>query len=119
MQRLKYKRPLNASDLNKRITLQKKSNDYHTDEEGNPIEKWEDVATVWAAVKPLRGREFWQAASVNAENTIRVEIRYRKGITNNMRILYGNRLLDINSVIDVEEKHRDMHLMCKEVLDNG
>ncbi|EOO28619.1 hypothetical protein IIU_05737 [Bacillus cereus VD133] len=104
---------------NKRITFQKKVEGYHTDEEGNPIEKWEDVVTVWAAVKPLRGREFWQAASVNAENTIRVEIRYRKGITNNMRILYGNRLLDMNSVIDVEEKHRDMHLMCKEVLDNG
>ncbi|MGQ0516567.1 phage head closure protein, partial [Bacillus sp. D-CC] len=53
----------------------------------------------------LRGREFWQAASVNAENTIRVEIRYRKGITSEMRILYGERILEITNVIDVEEKH--------------
>lgn len=109
---------MNPGKLNKRITIQQKIAS-QTDEEGNPIEKWEDVVTVWAAVKPLRGREFWQAASVNAENTIRVEIRYRKGITNNMRILYGNRLLDINSVIDVEEKHCDIHLMCREVLENG
>ncbi|MGR5971203.1 hypothetical protein ACT7CX_00360 [Bacillus cereus] len=34
------------------------------------------------------GTLIWQAASVNTENTIRVEIRYRKGITkSDMRIL--------------------------------
>lgn len=119
MQRFKYKMPLNASDLNKRITLQQKSNNYQTDEEGNPIEVWNDIAIIWAAVKPLRGREFWQAASTNAENTIKVIIRYRSGITNDMRIAYGNRLLEITNIIDVDEKHREIHLMCKEVLDNG
>ncbi|HFR4183360.1 TPA: phage head closure protein [Bacillus cereus] len=110
---------MSALKKNKRIILQKKSTDYETDEEGNPLEPWQDIVKVWAAVNPLRGREFWQAASVNAENTIRVEIRYRKGITNNMRILYGERILEITNVIDVEEKHKEMHLMCKEVLDNG
>ncbi|PHA00939.1 head-tail adaptor protein [Bacillus pseudomycoides] len=104
---------------NKRIILQKRSTDYETDEEGNPLEPWQDVITIWAAVKPLKGREFWQAASVNAENTIRIEIRYRKDITNDMRILYDNRILEITNIIDVDEKHREIHLMCKEVLVNG
>lgn len=110
---------MTSRKYNKRIILQNKSSDYETDEEGNPLEPWQDVVKVWATVNPLRGREFWQAASVNAENTIRVEIRYRKGITSNMRILYGERILEITNVIDVEEKHKEMHLMCKEVLDNG
>ncbi|HFK1431591.1 TPA: phage head closure protein [Bacillus cereus] len=110
---------MTSRKYNKRIILQKKSLNYETDEEGNPLEPWQDTVKVWAAVNPLRGREFWQAASVNAENTIRVEIRYRKGITSDMRILYGERILEITNVIDVEEKHKEMHLMCKEVLDNG
>ncbi|MGQ0518648.1 phage head closure protein, partial [Bacillus sp. D-CC] len=55
---------MSALKKNKRIILQKKSTDYETDEEGNPLEPWQDVVKVWAAVNPLRGREFWQAASV-------------------------------------------------------
>jgi SPP1 family predicted phage head-tail adaptor len=109
--------PMNSAKLRHRITLQSKTK--VKDSEGITKEKWADVMTVWAAVEPLRGREYFQAAAVNQENTVRFRIRYRAGVTPNMRVKYGSRLFDIKSVIDIEERHVEMHLMCQEVFENA
>jgi SPP1 family predicted phage head-tail adaptor len=108
---------MKISDLRHRITLQRK--DIVKDPEGIAIETWADVATVWASVEPIRGREYFQAAAVNAENTVRFRIRYRPGIMPNMRVLYNGRTFNIQSVIDVNERHREIQLMCQEVTNGG
>lgn len=109
---------VNPGKLNKRITLQRSITD--KDASGRPVKRWVDVATVWAAVRPLRGREYHAAAANNAEGTKRVEIRYRKGITTDMRVLYGGRILEINSPpIDPDEQHKELHLMCREWMPGG
>lgn len=96
-----------------RVTLQRPSAEL--DSRGQPVE-WMDVATVWAAVEPLRGREFWAAQQVNAEQTVRIRIRYRPGVTSDMRVLYGSRiLLLVAPPIDAEERHVELQLLCKEV----
>jgi SPP1 family predicted phage head-tail adaptor len=97
--------------------LQQKQN--IKDSEGFVTEIWADVATVWAAVEPIRGREYFQAAAVNAENTVRFRIRYRPGIMPNMRALYNGRTFNIQSVIDVNGRHREIQLMCLEVTAGG
>jgi len=103
---------VNPGRLNKRVTLQRKKS---TKVDGKMVTSWEDVATVWAAFEPLRGREYFAAAAVNAEGTIRVRIRYRSGLMADMRIKYGDRILDIKSPpIDPDEKHVELHLMCAE-----
>ncbi len=105
--------PMNPGKFNKRITLQCPKS--VRDDEGIVTEEWTDVATVWAAVEPLRGREYFAAAAVNQENTVRFRMRYRRGVTARMRLLYDNRVFDIKSVIDVNERHQEMLLMCQEV----
>ena len=75
---------------------------------------WSDYATVWAAVEPLRGNEFFTAQQVNAEVTGRVVIRYLSGITPEVRVLFGTRTFEILSVIDVDERHEELQLMVKE-----
>jgi len=85
------------------------------DSEGLVTETWTDFATVWAAVEPLRGRKYFEAAAVNAENTVRFRIRYRFGITPDMRVIYSGRIFHIASVIDIDERHREIHLICREV----
>jgi len=94
-----------------RITLQSPSAEL--DATGQPA-SWNDVATVWAAVEPLRGREYFAAQQVNAETTTRIRIRYRAGVTSAMRGRYGSRTYDIVSVIDVDERHVELQLMCTE-----
>lgn len=108
---------MNLGKLRHRITLQSKA--VVKDIEGITKETWTDLATVWAAIEPLRGREYFQAAAVNQENTVRFRIRYRPGITSSMRVKYRSRLFDIKSIIDIEERHVELHLMCQEVFENG
>ncbi len=78
---------MRAGDLRHRVTIQQLTTT--RDAEGVTTETWTNVATVWAAVEPLQGREYFQAQAVNAEVTTRVRIRYRAGIVPTMRILFG------------------------------
>ncbi len=105
---------MRAGDLRHKVTIQQKTTTKDT--EGIPSETWPDFATVWAAIEPLQGREFFSAQAVNAQVTTRIRIRYRAGITPTMRVSYGTRIFDIQVVIDVEERHRELQLMCQEVI---
>ncbi len=101
---------------NKQVTIQQKvtgspaQNSY-----GEPQTSWEAVATdIWAAVEPIQGREFWAQQQVQSEVTVRVRIRYRSDIDAGMRVIYGSRILVIESVIDPKEAHEELQLMCSE-----
>lgn len=103
-----------ASIFRHRVTIQELREGQ--DEAGQPFQEWQDVATVWASVEPLRGTEYWAAAQVQAERTVRIRIRYRPGIRPDMRVLYTGRVFNIQSIIDPEERHRELQLMCREVV---
>ena len=75
-----------------------------------------NVCTIWASVEPLKGREFFAAQKENAETTVRITIRYRSGISPDMRIKYGDKIYEINAIIDVEERHNELQIMCQEFL---
>jgi len=103
-------------EMRQRIALQTKT---ITKSEGIPLESWTTVATVWAAIADISGKEYLQAATVQSEVTTRIKIRYRTGTTPSMRVLYGSRVFHILSVIDKDERHRVIELMCKEVIPGG
>jgi len=105
---------MRSEALKKRITIQQQSTTQ--DSFGSPIDTWTTVATVWASIEPINGKEFFAASQVNAEVTTRIRIRYLSGIEPAMRVLYGTRLYNIQSVIDYKESHAEMQLMCKEVI---
>lgn len=107
---------MHIGSLRHRIIIQEKN--LTEDLEGVTAETWGDVATVWASVEDLQGREFFQAAVVSETKT-RIKIRYRNGITSAMRVLLGERIFDIKSVIDPDGRKRELLLMCREVTDGG
>lgn len=108
---------MNAGKLRHRVTIQElvRADDGY----GGITETWQDVATVWAAVEPLRGSERYRAQQVQSELAYKVTMRYRAGIKPQMRLVYGGRVLEIEAVIDVEELHRWLELLCSEVVQNG
>lgn len=108
---------MDAGRMDKRVTLQAQTSTRNAI--GEPVVAWADVATVWAAVEPLQGREFWAQQQVQSEVTTRVRIRYRAGITPDMRVVHQGRVLNIASVIDPQERHDEMQLMCSEGVNNG
>lgn len=100
-----------------RVTIQKYTPTH--DSFGEEVKEWVDVCTVWAGVEPLRGREFFRAQTIHAEVTTRVSIRYRGGISPKMRVVFDGRFFDILSVINEEEKNKEIQLMCKEMITGG
>ena len=105
---------MNAGQLRHRVTIQQLTR--VEDEGGGYAEVWTEVATVWAAIKPLRGNERYEAQQIQSTLTHKVIMRYRAGIKPQMRILYGNRVFEIEAVIDVDERHKWLELLCSEVV---
>lgn len=105
---------MRSGTLRHMIALQsatKAENDY-----GEDTETWADYAQTYAAVVPLRGSEFYKAQQVNAEITINVIIRYRDDVKASHRVIFEGRTLEIAAPpIDPQMRHRELHLLCKEL----
>jgi len=104
---------ISIGDLRHRITFQEcqKTPDGHG---GFDVAGWSDVVTVWAGIEPISGREYFYAQQIKAEVTHKVRIRYRTGITEEMRIKYGERILEIEAVRDLNEQHKVIEIFCRE-----
>lgn len=82
------------------------------DRYGGFSETWQDKYTVWANIKPLRGREYFEMQKIQSEITHKITIRYRSDINTLNRIRYKERILNIKSVIDIDNRHRYLEIMC-------
>lgn len=100
---------MDPGKLNHRITFQNQNLD-------SEEEEWNDIVTTWASINPISGREYYQAETINSDLTHKVRLRYRKGITPDMRILYKDRIFNIVSVINEYEKNTMLQLMCRELI---
>lgn len=106
---------MNPGELNKRVTFQR--SDTGQDGFGQPVEIWIDVVTVWASVNPIVGREFFAAETISSELTHKVKIRYRSGITPDMRIKFSERIFEIKAPpINYKENNTELQIMCKELV---
>src|SRR5690242_9041838 len=100
---------MRAGQLRKVITLQKLVKTQS--DSGAVSETPQNWRTVRAAVYPLSGREIFNAQQQQADVTHRVLIRFLAGVTSDMQISYAGRVLQIVSVTDSEERHRELTLM--------
>ena len=109
---------IDPGKMRHRITFQRFSG--ALDDFGDPLQadaaNWTDVATMWAAIDPISGREFYAAEQSQSEVSHKIRCRYRTVLDTAMRITYGKRRFKIISLIDWEERHESLLLMCKEVL---
>jgi SPP1 family predicted phage head-tail adaptor len=104
---------ISIGDLRHRITFQKP--DKVPDGYKGHTVKWLDVVTVWASVEPLSGREYFYAHQIKNEVSHRVRVRYREDVTAEMRIkISEDRALAIESIIDLEERHQFLEILCRE-----
>ena len=46
----------------------------------------------------------------------KIRMRYQAGITHKMRVAWGTRLFEIESVLNVGERNREIVLMCSETV---
>nr|DAI41998.1 MAG TPA: Putative head tail adaptor [Caudoviricetes sp.] len=103
---------MNIGKLRHRITLLRQVNEVN--DYGASTQTWKRVATVWANVRPLSGREYFSAQQVQSEITTQIWLRYIEGIKPTMKVKFGKREFEILSVLNIQERDVSLQLMCKE-----
>lgn len=111
---------MRAGQLRHRIDLQAKT--VTKGASGGMVDTWAPVATdVPAKITPLSGNE---RSAVGAGGQVAVprteiELRYRAGITAQMRVLHGSTVYDITHVKDQLERHERLVLTCEAGINRG
>lgn len=108
---------MDASDLRDRVNIMAKTSTQ--DAYGQSVVTWVLVASVWANVKQIRGREFFAAAQINQETTVKFTIRYLDNITTLNRLEYNGKAYDITGVIALEGRKVWLELMALESVKDG
>lgn len=74
------------------------------------------IATVWADIDPISGREYFAGAAVQNDATFKIKIRHRRDITTRGRFRNGGRIYEITAVINVKERNRELICLCRELI---
>jgi SPP1 family predicted phage head-tail adaptor len=102
----------NIGALRHRVQLQARQ--AVVDDFGEPVPNWTTLATVWAHVELMGGRELFAAQQIFPEANASITIRYRSGIDTTMRVLWGSRAFDIVHATDIDERRRVLELTAIE-----
>lgn len=105
---------MQAGRLDQRVTLQ--ASVRTPDAIGEPVPAWSDLATVWANVRDMSGREVNAARAVQSEAVRRVTIRWRADITADMRVLHRGRIMVITAPPREVGRREFLELDCSEGL---
>ena len=103
---------MRAGRLRHRVILQ--SGTETRDAHGAYLVGWSTQDTVWGAVEPLTGKEFFSQQAVHAESTVRIVIRYRSDVTAAWRVSHAGLFYDVKHVLNENTRDRMLILMCSE-----
>ena len=108
---------MKSEELRHRITLQKLETG--TNDNGFETETWIDFKNLWASISNLHGREYFEAAAVQAENTVKFTIRYTDDIETTMRILFKDKHYNIISIDNIKYANKFIEIKAMEVESSG
>lgn len=95
-----------------RITIQKSI--LGNDSAGNHVLSWENYYTCSAYVNNLFGKEYWEAAQVNAQKDIYFIIRYCSEVsamdTEHYRILFRGQVYNITFLDNVKYQNKTLKI---------
>lgn len=110
---------MRTGNLRKLVRIQSRATTVDT--AGQRVETWTDIVRRRVSIEPLNGREYFVASGENSEVTSRIRLRYDRALADVKaydRVLDDNVspnvVYDIESVINVRERNRELVLMCKQ-----
>jgi SPP1 family predicted phage head-tail adaptor len=102
---------IDPGKLRERVTVQQATETRNAI--GETVLAWSTYDTVWASVEGVSSREALDAGKIDIQISHRVRMRYLSGITQNMRLSWRNRTLEIVSLL--EYGNRSEHVViCQE-----
>ena len=103
---------MQAGRLRHRLILQSKAET--RDSYGATLITWDTVTTVWGAIEPLSGKEYFAQQEVQSESKVRIVIRYYSGVLPSWRVSHGGLYYDIEDVLNHDTRNRQLTLMCRQ-----
>ena len=104
---------MQAGRLNSRVTIQAPGTT--TDELGQPIHGWTDVALVWASIRHLSGVEAIKADAAVSTVRASIRIRWRPGLNAGMRVVHNLQVYEILAVQPDVGGREYVDLVCQVV----
>ena len=104
---------MQAGRLNRRCVIQQPGT--ATDELGQPIPGWTDVATVWGDIRLKSGLESIKAGASVSVVQASIRVRYRAGITAGMRVVHNLTNYEITAVLPDVGGREFVDLVCEVV----
>ena len=98
--------------MRRRVTIEQKLS--AADGGGGASESWVPIDTVWAWMHPVGQAEPVQGEQKRSLRTFEITMRYRSDVTPAHRLVFGQTVLAILSVIDREDARRWLVLTCEE-----
>jgi SPP1 family predicted phage head-tail adaptor len=102
-------------NLDKLIRIERRGQAQDT--AGEVKDTWLDSGDAWASIRPVSGREYFNASGKRAEVSHEIILRYGATVAPRDRILYRKRIFDVVSVFNVDERDRYLKLMSIEHAD--
>ena len=87
---------MKAGDLKHRITIERPEET--TDERGNRRTVWRPIATCWASMADVSGRDFYAAQAYQAQDTVTFGIRWRDSIDRECRIVHAEQVYQLSLI---------------------
>ncbi len=105
-----------SGDLRHRVTIQAEART--PDEGGGAALSWDDLASVWAGIRPASGSERWQAGQLQAVVSHAITMRYRRDVRAKHRIRFVDdgreRLFNVRVVMNVDERGEWLKVLAEE-----
>ena len=102
-----------AGKLRHRIVIERATltqNDY-----GEEVQTFATLATVWARVEPILGKERFAAFQTQSDVDHRILVRYQSALSTlaaNDRITWGSNTYDIRSVVNTDERDIELQIFA-------
>jgi len=105
---------MKAGKLRQVVSVERQ--DLAVDEFGERVDTWVKLFDGRASIEPISGREYMTQSGAHSEVTTKLRIRYddtRGTVEPKDRVVHGAIVYDIISVININERDRELVLMAK------
>lgn len=103
---------IQSGDLRHRIDFQERNEPKGA--QGGITPSWTTVASRWAEIVPLAGKELIQAQQIKATISHLIRLRYYPDLTAKLRIVFKERVFGIENVRNIDERNIEHVCLCTE-----
>lgn len=108
---------MNAGMLRHPILLERPRTE--VDARGNRLVCWAPIARVYASLRDVSGRDFFEAQAHQAQDIVTFGIRWREDLTKECRIVYRGQAYGIEQINHLGYRRDFMHIKARLVTGEG